>query len=106
MARNLLSSGESTSNGSQTSMNQGSAFMLVRLSHIALGGLLAFWVAGCDSKPAVVIENPPARSQTEVDVQTPVVQPPDSRPQVDVQVGGGKGVDVNVGAPPSTPPER
>ena len=80
--------------------------MLVRLSQIALGGLLAVWVAGCDSKPAVVIENPPNRSQTEVEVQTPVVQPPDSRPQVDVQVGGGKGVDVNVGTPPSNPPDR
>jgi anti-sigma factor RsiW len=80
--------------------------MLVRLSHITLGGLLAVGVFGCDSKPAVVIENPPARSQTEVEVQTPVVQPPDSRRQVDVQVGGEKGVDVNVGAPPSNPPDR
>jgi hypothetical protein len=80
--------------------------MLVRLSHFALSGLLAVWVTGCDSKPAVVIENPPNTSQTEVEVQTPVVQPPDSRPQVDVQVGGGKGVDVNVGGSPSPPSDR
>ena len=80
--------------------------MFVRLTHIILGGLLAAGIAGCDSRPAVIIENPPNRTQTDVDIQTPVVQPPDSKAQVDVQVGGGEGVDVNVGTPPSTPPDR
>lgn len=56
-------------------------------------GFLTINLVGCTPPPAT---NEPDRDQVEVDVRRDASDAPPSEPGVDVQVGGGNGVDVQV----------